>query len=182
MARYARGSFMVSPYWERPKSCGESNHGRSQDGVEQQQGTAGFTAKTVAPISQHRIRYAAVRMLITVREWERYRVGCQCCIWPNFRTLDYIWVLTYFGTPNDTAPPSHMPSDRISRRRKSAPSSSMVNASGLISAALPGFGGLHGLGDKLRRSRLARSLGWSWTVVLLARTSMPVIPSTYRQG
>src|SRR3954451_22751700 len=66
---------------------------------------------------------------------------------------------SYFGTLNDTAPPLHMPSDRISRRRKSAPSSSMVNASGLISAVLPGFGGLHGLGDKPCRSRLARSLG-----------------------
>ncbi|HME20366.1 MAG TPA: hypothetical protein VKI44_03240, partial [Acetobacteraceae bacterium] len=30
--------------------------------------------------------------------------------------------------------------------------------------------------------RCAPLFDWSWTVVLLARTSMPVIPSTYPQG
>jgi hypothetical protein len=62
----------------------------------------------------------------------------------------------YFGMRNDIAPPSHMPSDRISSRRKLLPSSSMAIASGLTSVVSRDG---HGFGLTPLKSKSASILG-----------------------
>src|SRR4051794_10668760 len=68
-------------------------------------------------------------------------------------------LLIYFGIRNDIGPPLHMPSERISNRRKLLPSSRMVSASGLISALSPTSGGLHGWGAISFNFRSAKIFG-----------------------
>src|ERR1700739_3526237 len=50
------------------------------------------------------------------------------------------------GIRYGVAPPSHIPSERIRSRQKSAPFSIRARAFGLTAARSPGLGGLQGLG------------------------------------